>query len=276
MNLTSSWAWEANINPAKEAEFTRFAEEIARNAGNILLKGFRSPDTVVSYKSPTNIVTSIDTESEEYIVSQIRKRFPGHAVVAEEGSRLDEKGEYLWYVDPLDGTNNFAHGIPVFSVSIGVYSRVTGKMVSGVVYDPFHNELFSATRGSGAFLNTTPIQVSATADLGISMMATGFPYDVAESDNNNLHEFNRMLPHIQGIRRLGSAAIDLAYVACGRFEGFWEPKLKPWDSAGGSLLVEEAGGRVTRYNGTGYDPEFPEMLASNGRIHDSIMRIILA
>jgi myo-inositol-1(or 4)-monophosphatase len=256
------------------AGFAKFAEEIARGAGEIVLKAFRSPDTVVSYKSRTDLVTSADKESERFLFDKIRFHYPDHAIVAEEGSRQETHGEFVWYIDPVDGTNNFAHGVPVFCISIGIYSRTDRRMVAGVVYDPCREELFSAVRGRGSLLNGDPIHVSETRDIGVSLLATGFPYDSAHSKSNNLREFGAFLPRIQGVRRMGSAAIDLAYVACGRFDGFWEPKLKPWDSAAGSIIVEEGGGRISKYDGTAYDPEFPEIIASNSWIHDRMIDII--
>jgi len=248
-------------------EFADFAREISLEAGSILLRGFRSAKTVISYKSKTDLVTDVDRASEQFLVERISDRFPDHTIIAEEGSRKEAAGDYIWYVDPLDGTNNYAHGLPFFCVSIGVYSIRMKQVVAAVVFNPFLDELFTAVRGGGAFLNNNPIRVSLLDDIGVSLVATGFPYDKATSDNNNLKEFNRVILRIQGIRRMGSAAIDLSYVACGRIDGYWEGKLKPWDMAGGSLIVEEAGGRVTTYNGGAFDPEFPEIVASNGRIH---------
>ncbi|MFC1670527.1 inositol monophosphatase family protein [Spirochaetota bacterium] len=255
-------------------DFSDFAISISKEAGKILLKGFRSRDTVVSYKSRTNLLTNIDKASEEFLFNKIRDRFKDHSIIAEEGSRRDTDSEYVWYIDPLDATNNFAHGIPIFCTSIGLYSRDLNKVVVGVIYDPFHDELFSAIKSKGSLLNNKKISVSEIDDIGISILATGFPYSKGDDDNNNLNEFNKFLPKIQGIRRLGSAAMDLAYLSCGRIDGFWEPQLHPWDMAGGSLIVEEAGGKVTRYNGDGFDPEYPEILASNGKIHKDMTDIL--
>jgi myo-inositol-1(or 4)-monophosphatase len=258
------------------AEFADFARDLSREAGAILLRGFRSGTTVISYKSRTDIVTDADRASEDFLVSGISKRFPSHAIIAEEGSRKEADGGYLWYVDPLDGTNNFAHGLPFFCVSIGVYSLSEKSIIAGAVFNPFLDEMFTAARGGGAFLNGERIHVSSLDDIGVSLVATGFPYDKAVSPDNNLKEFNRILPEIQGTRRMGSAAIDLSYVACGRLDGYWEPKLKPWDMAAGSLIVEEAGGRVSRYDGSRFDPEYPELVASNGLIHDQLVSHLVA
>jgi myo-inositol-1(or 4)-monophosphatase len=245
-----------------------------RSAGDILLSGFRSKDTVVSYKSRTDLVTNIDKESEEYIVAAIRSRFHGHSIVAEEGSGRETDSEFIWYVDPLDATNNFAHGIPFFCVSIGVYSRVEEGIICGAVFDPCHNEMFHAVKGKGAYCNGERIAVSRISELGIALLATGFPYAKDDMEKNNLKEFCRFLPGIQCIRRMGSAALDLCYVASGRVDGFWEPMLKPWDTAAGSLIVQEAGGIATKYDGSEYDPLYPQMLASNGLLHSKMIDIL--
>ena len=255
-------------------EIIEFARTVAREAGAIQLHGFRSGDTVISYKSRTDLVTNIDRESEKHICARINERFPEHSIIAEEGGGSDLGGDFLWYIDPLDATNNFAHGIPFFCVSLGIYSRAKGSVVAGVVFDPVHDELFTAKRGCGAYCNGERVKVSPTGDIGISLLATGFPYDKENSEKNNLKQFSAMLPKVQGIRRIGSAALDLCYVACGRLDGFWEPMLKPWDTAAGSLIVEEAGGRVSRYDGGRYDPEFPQIIASNGLIHESMTSLL--
>ncbi len=256
------------------SEITEFAKEISIEAGKILMDGFRSESTEISYKSRTDLVTNIDKASEEFLYSRINEKFTDHSIIAEEGSRKEATGNYLWYVDPLDGTNNYAHGIPVFCISIGVYSRDQKKITSGIVYNPYSKELFSAEFQKGAYLNNEKIAVSKTKDLGISLIATGFPYDKDNMEKNNLNQFNKILPGIQGIRRMGSAATDLCYLACGRIDGYWEPELKSWDMAAGSLIVEEAGGTVTQYNGSKFNPEFPEILASNGYIHNDLINAL--
>ena len=250
------------------------ARDISGEAGKILLKGFRSPDTIVSYKSRTNLVTDADTSSEAYLVSKIAAAYPSHSIVAEEGGGRNAHGEYIWYVDPLDGTNNYAHGLPFFCISIGVFSVELKRVVAGVAYNPFLGEMFTATLGGGARLNGSAIAVSAMDDIGTSLIATGFPYDKERTDTNNLREFNRILPRVQGIRRMGSAAIDLSYVACGRLDGYWEGQLQSWDTAAGSLIVAEAGGTVTRYDGGAYHPEYPEIADSNGRIHGQLTGLL--
>ncbi len=259
------------MDPQKIADF---AEGIARGAGKILLRGFRSKTTIISYKSRTNLVTNIDRESEAFLFNSIRKKYPNHLVIAEEGSRNESGSNFIWYVDPLDATNNYAHGIHFFCVSIGVFSVKENCVAAGVVHDPFHRETFTAVRGKGSFLNGRHIRVSTADDIGISVLATGFPYDKENAEKNNLRQFNSFLPKIQGIRRMGSAALDLCFLACGRIDGYWEPELSPWDTAAGSLIVEESGGRVTRYDGSRFDPEYPEILASNGRIHDKMIDIL--
>lgn len=255
-------------------QMTESAVEFCRKAGDILLAGFRSESTIISYKSRTDIVTNVDNESEEYIVSAIREKFSGHTIVAEEGRGGESGGDFIWYVDPLDATNNFAHGIPFFCVSIGVYSRISGEVICGAVFDPCHNEMFHASRGNGAFCNGVRINVSETSDIGTALIATGFPYAKHDMERNNLREFSRFLPGIQCIRRMGSAALDLCYVAAGRMDGYWEPLLKPWDTAAGSLIVREAGGKVSKYDGSGYDPEYPQILASNGLLHGRMVEIL--
>lgn len=252
------------------------AIEIAENAGDILLAGFRSESTVVSYKSRTDLVTNIDKESEEYIVSAIRSRFSGHSIIAEEGSGRETESEFVWYVDPLDATNNYAHGIPFFCVSIGVYSRAEKAIVCGAVFDPYHKEMFHAERGKGAFCNGMPIKVSGITDLGVALLGTGFPYAKDDMETNNFREFGRFLPGIQCIRRMGSAALDLCYVASGRLDGYWEPSLKSWDTAAGSLIVQEAGGMVTGYDGSEYEPGSPQTLASNSLLHKKMIEILMS
>ncbi|MCP4134187.1 MAG: inositol monophosphatase [bacterium] len=255
-------------------EILDFTKIISREAGEILLKGFRSEETIVSYKSRTDLVTNMDRASEDFLYSKINSKFPDHTIIAEEGSRKETNGEFAWYVDPLDATNNYAHGIPFFCVSIGVYSKDSKKVVAGAVYDPYHDEMFSAATGTGAFLNGKKITVSGINDIGIAVLATGFPYTKEDPEKNNVKQFNRILPNIQGIRRIGSAALDLSYISCGRIDGYWEPYLQPWDMAAGSVIVEEAGGRVSKYNGDTFDPEYPQIIASNGKIHDTIITML--
>lgn len=255
-------------------KITSTAISICKTAGQILLEGYYRSDITINYKSRTNLVTNIDYESEQCIVENIKTHFPGHDIIAEEGSINKANSHYIWYVDPLDATNNFAHKIPLFCVTIALYSREVNSTVVGVVYEPLRDECFYAWKGGGAYLNAKRIYVSQIQDIGISVIATGFPYKKDDPDVNNLKQFNNVLPHVQGIRRMGSAAIDLSYVACGRFDGYWEPMLYPWDMAAGALIVEEAGGMVTKYNGERFDPEYPEICATNGLIHTQLLDCI--
>lgn len=255
-------------------ELQAFAEMISKNAGSILLSGFRAKSTIIAYKSITDIVTNMDRKSEDYLCKEIQKHYPQHTIVAEEGSGTESISDFVWYIDPLDATNNYAHGIPFFCVSIGVFSKSLQKVMVGVVYDPVHDELFSAYRSGGAYVNGTPIQVSDTESLNRAFLATGFPVNRDSACRDNIDEFTRIAPTSMGIRRIGSAALDLCYTACGRFDGYWEPELKPWDMAAGSLIVEEAGGKVTHYDGGPFVPEFPEIVATNGKIHDEVLRYI--
>ncbi len=257
-------------------ELQTFAEMIAKKAGSILLTGFRAKSTTIAYKSITDIVTNMDRKSEEYLCEEIQRNYPHHAIVAEEGSGIASSSDLVWYIDPLDATNNYAHGIPFFCVSIGVFSKSLQKVIAGVVYDPVHDELFSAHRGGGAILNGTIIHVSKTEELGRAFLATGFPVNRDSACKDNIDEFSRLAPTSMGIRRIGSAALDLCYTACGRFDGYWEPELKPWDMAAGSLIVEEAGGNVTRYDGSAFLPEFPEIVATNGKIHDELLGYLIS
>ncbi len=255
-------------------EVLQFAIDVAEDAGKITLNGFRNDSTSIEYKSRTNLVTSVDMESEEFIYSTIRKTYPSHTIIAEEGSRNDQPGEFMWYVDPIDGTNNFAHGIPHFCISVGLYSRTENSMVCGAIYNPCSGEMFSARKGNGAYLGSSSIHVSGTDDLGISILATGFPYDKENAEINNLREFNAFLPGLQGVRRMGSAALDLCYVACGRFDGYWEHALSPWDIAAGAIIAMEAGATVTRYDGSPFDPEVPQLCVSNGKIHRQMLDVL--
>ncbi|MEW5902049.1 MAG: inositol monophosphatase family protein, partial [Acidobacteriota bacterium] len=203
---------------------------------------------------------------------RLSSAYPGHGFLAEEGLNQTENKEFLWVFDPLDGTTNFAHRFPVFTVSIAL--EFQKQVVLGVVYDPMRDEMFEAVAGEGATLNDRPIKVSTTSDLNRSLLATGFPYDLRKSGVNNISHFNNFLTRAQALRRCGSAAMDLCYVACGRFDGFWELKLKPWDQASGALIVQEAGGVVTDFDGDAFSIYGQEALASNGLIHQAMIRIL--
>lgn len=245
-----------------------FMKDVARKAGDWLKKRLGEEHTV-DYKGVINIVTEADRQSEEMIVSAILDRYPDHDILAEEADRVPKGSPYRWIIDPLDGTTNYAHGYPVFCVSIALEEN--GIVRHGVVYNPMLEEMFYACRDGGAFLNGRPLRVSGTKDLSRSLLATGFPYDIRDNSDNNMNYFHVMARSAQAIRRAGSAALDMAYVAAGRFDGFWELRLMPWDTAAGWLLVVEAGGQVTNLSGAPFSLDAPHILASNGRIHESMI-----
>lgn len=251
--------------------FLPAARQAALEAGRYLLEGL-SQTKRVTYKGQVDLVTGFDRRSEEIIYDRLGRAFPGHSFLAEEEIKRDRDSDYCWLVDPLDGTTNYAHGLPVFCVSIALAFR--NEIILGVVYDPNREELYTATRGHGSYLNGKPIRVSRTRKLDRSLLATGFPYDVRTSQDNNLDHFANFAVRAQAIRRLGSAALDLCYVACGRFDGYWEKKLKPWDLAAGALLVEEAGGRVSDLAGKKFRLPGPHIVASNGYIHRPMLEIL--
>jgi len=250
-------------------DYLEVAIDIARESGAMLAEMFRTP-LEISYKRPSDLVTEADRRSEALIIERLHKHFPTHAVVSEEGGGQKIESAYRWYVDPLDGTTNFAHGFPVFCVSLGLAYR--GDVIVGVVYDPTRKELFTAEKGAGAFLNGRQIHVSKTATVAESLLATGFPpFD--QNHDLNAQLFFRLTLMSHGIRRPGSAALDLGSVAAGRFDAFWELKLNPWDKAAGSLLISEAGGRVTDLAGGPMDLGVSEIFASNGQIHDEMIPV---
>ena len=243
-------------------------ERIARDAGELLMTRFGS-DVAIELKGEVDLVTEMDRRSEELVAGRLTVEFPGTAILAEEGWRSDDTGSGLWIVDPLDGTTNYAHGFPVFAVSIA-FERA-GVIELGVVFDPTRQECFSAARGRGTTMNGRAVHVSTRADLGASLLATGFPYDIRTSPRNNLAEFSRFAMRARGIRRAGAAALDMSYVAAGRFDGFWEESLSPWDVAAGSLLVTEAGGCLTGYAGEPAVIRTGRLVASNGLIHAAMI-----
>jgi myo-inositol-1(or 4)-monophosphatase len=251
--------------------FERVAHRAAARAGALLRQRYGEPQTV-SYKSDVDLVTVVDREAEDIILGVIQEAFPRHAIVAEESAPRSGDDGYRWYVDPLDGTTNFAHGFPHFSVSIAL--ERDGESILGVVYDPIREETFSALRGGGARLNGAPVGVSKVSALGQSLLGTGFPYDRQDRPDYYLRFWLEAIRSSQGIRRGGSAALDLCYVACGRLDGFWEWKLKPWDTAAGRLIVEEAGGRVTDFSGKRHVLDAEETAASNGHVHEDLLDMI--
>ncbi|MEO8572827.1 MAG: inositol monophosphatase family protein [Pyrinomonadaceae bacterium] len=249
-----------------------FAIETAQQAGHILMEKFGR--TTVTKKGDINLVTEADLASEAYIIERIKSYYPKHAILAEESGEAVVLGgdtAWKWIIDPLDGTTNYAHGYPCFCVTLALEHE--GDIAIGVTFDPTRDELFAAERGRGATLNGKSIRVSAAEKLGDSLIVTGFPYDFKNRDNFARHLTDFLL-HSRGVRRDGSAAIDMAYVACGRFDGFWEEGLNPWDVAAGKLLIEEAGGMVTYYDGSAFSIYHPPICASNGAIHKQMLEVL--
>ena len=250
------------------------AVEMARAAGALLLEGYGTPHAP-ERKGRIDLVTEFDRRSEALLLAEIARRFEGHAVLAEEsGAHAAEDAPVRWLIDPLDGTTNFAHNYPFFAVSIG--AEVEGTMVAGAVFDPVRDEMFSAAAGVGAALNGSPIRASAIARIEDALLVTGFPYDVRERPDPYLSHFRAFLTRAQGVRRDGSAALNLCYLAMGRFDGFWEWNLSPWDMAAGVLIVREAGGTVTRFDGSPFRLDGRQMLATNGRLHQEMMAVLAA
>ncbi len=244
-------------------------EELARRAGSILREGYNKKHQV-SYKGVIDLVTEVDRASEEFLLKEINRRWPGGHIMAEESGVTQGDNSQSWYIDPLDGTVNYAHHIPIFSVSIGYAHQ--GRMQIGVVYDPMRDEMFSAERGQGAHLNESALHVSNARELQQSLLVTGFPYDAWNTPNDNFDNFVRLAKMSQGVRRLGSAALDACYVAAGRFDGFWELSLKPWDVAAAGLIAEEAGAIVTDVNGKADYLSPPQsIIAAAPAIHSKIM-----
>jgi myo-inositol-1(or 4)-monophosphatase len=252
------------------------AAEIAREAG-ARLREFLAAGVATEYKGDVDLVTVADRTVEKLIRTRIGEAWPDHGVYGEEGTREGMERQFRWYVDPLDGTTNFAHGVPQFCVSMGLEQRTgklgegdDGALVAGVIYDPMRDELYCAEKSRGAFLNGKPMRVSRIPDLAESLVATGFP-SRKRHDNPNIHFYHEFTLRSHGVRRAGSAALDLAYVSCGRYEAFWEFNLNPWDTAAGILLLEEAGGKVTDFAGGPFRLNSREVLASNGLIHDEMV-----
>lgn len=253
-----------------------FAIQIAREAGGILIDRLGRA-LQISHKGDIDLVTEADLASEKLLIERIKSHYPRHGILAEESGAsegigaLQGEGEWRWIIDPLDGTTNYAHGYPCFCVSIGV--QRAGRIEIGVVYDPTRDELFAAERGRGAVMNERRIHVSEVEDLNRAMLCTGFPYNVRERPDF-ARDFTKFTLSAQAVRRDGSAALDLAYVACGRFDGFWEEGLNPWDVSAGLLLVEEAGGRTTDFLGRKLDIHTPKVIASNGLVHEAMIRVL--
>ncbi|MBA3036524.1 MAG: inositol monophosphatase [Desulfobacterium sp.] len=255
-----------NINLIK-----RIGIAAAYKGGEVLKENFDKIPKIKK-KGSIDLVTESDTESEKLIIETIKKVFPSHAILAEESGLEKGDAECLWIIDPLDGTTNFAHHLPIFAVSIAF--AFNGDIVAGIVLNPVTGELFTASSGEGAQLNGIPIHVSKTQKLSDSLLVTGIPYNFKEIIGDIQTRFFNCLKASQGLRRLGSAALDLCYTAAGRFEGFFEQDLKPWDTAAGLIIAKEAGGLVTDYSGNSFDIYKPEILATNGKIHDEMIRLL--
>ena len=247
-------------------DFLPVMQQVAREAGGLLMSYFGNVE--IEYKGEVDVVTEADRKAETLIVSRLRETWPDFAITAEEGTRTNTGSEYRWYIDPLDGTTNFAHGYPVFCVSIALEHN--HERIAGVLFDPTRNELFSAEKGSGAEMNGRRIHVSKTKTIGECLLATGFPSSRRHL-NPNIHFYHQITLKTHGVRRAGSAAMDLAYVACGRYDGYWEFNLNPWDTAAGVLLVQEAGGTVTGIWGDKFDIISKEVMASNSILHSAML-----
>ncbi|HLO69461.1 MAG TPA: inositol monophosphatase family protein [Flavipsychrobacter sp.] len=246
--------------------------EATREAGKIISDYFQGSFTVDNKEGINNLVTEVDKHSEKRIIEIIRKHYPTHSIISEEVGEMIQDSPYQWIIDPIDGTVNFAHGIPLCCVSIGL--KHNEDLILGAVYNPMMNELFFAEKGKGAFLNDKPISVSTKSDFRKACLVTGFPYKWPDSKEHPIRVFERFIMEGLPVRRLGSAAIDLCWVACGRFDGFWEYNLSSWDVAAGYLIVQEAGGRITNFEGDAYSVFDKETLATNGHIHEEMLRLI--
>jgi myo-inositol-1(or 4)-monophosphatase len=254
--------------------FLPVALDVARGAGRLLLDEVGGPRRIRHKRSVIDLVTEMDQRAEAFIVERLRAAFPDHAVLAEESGATHGRSVYRWLIDPLDGTTNYAHGVPLYAVSVAL--EQAGVVELGVAYDPSRDECFVAERGRGATLNGETIRVSASDTLDRALLVTGFPYDIRTTDATNLPEYAALSTRAQAVRRFGSAVIDLCWVACGRLDGFWELALGPWDMAAGGLIVGEAGGRVTNVQGGPWRLEGPGVLASNGLVHDAILSALSA
>jgi myo-inositol-1(or 4)-monophosphatase len=256
-----------------KTSFKKTAIDAAKSAGLLLKRNIGRRHTI-EFKGVIDVVTEMDIKAEDMIMKTIKARFPEHGILTEESFEQKSGSGYRWIIDPLDGTTNYSHGFPIFCVSIALERE--GEIILGVVFNPMLNELFTAEKGKGAYLNNKRIRVSGISELTKSLLATGFPYDVRTSRDNNISHFANFAVRAQAIRRAGSAALDMCYVACGRFDGFWELKLKPWDTAAAMLIIKEAGGIVTDFKGSAFSLYSGETLASNGLVHDEMIEILNA
>jgi myo-inositol-1(or 4)-monophosphatase len=269
------------LSTAADLTFAVAVTPIALEAG-ALLRSYYRRGVAAEYKGDVDLVTEADRASEKLIVKRLEKLFPEHGVYGEEGTRAQIENEYRWYIDPLDGTTNFAHGFPVFCISMGLERRSSGlaaqedgELIAGLVYDPLRDELFTAEKDKGAYLNGAPIRASKTADLAEALIATGFPSS-KRHESPNIHFYQQFTLRSHGVRRAGSAALDLAYTACGRVDGYWEFNLNPWDTAAGALLVTEAGGTMTGFDGSAFKLDSREVLAANGHLQDEMIALFKA
>jgi len=253
------------------AEYLQTAIDLSRAAGDIL-NHYATRDKLVEFKGQANLVTVADKESEELIIGGILARYPTHSILAEESGATQPGAPVQWIVDPVDGTTNFAHGYPFYCVSIAVEEN--GKPICGAVYDPVRDEMFTASAGGGAFCNGERLRVSTVDRLSQALLITGFPYNFRERIDTVMDQFRKFLVASQAVRRGGSAALDLCYVAAGKLDGFWELNLQPWDTAAGRIIVEEAGGLVTDFNGGPFSIFMKEILASNGRVHEEMLKML--
>lgn len=249
-----------------------FAVNIAKQAGRIQKERYEDGSVSIKHKGVIDLVTEVDLECEKLITSAIMEEYPEHGIMAEEGTSRHSDAQYVWIVDPLDGTTNFAHGFPFFCVSIALARD--GEPFIGVVFDPLRGELFSGVKGGGAYLNGARLRVSGVEKMDDALLGTGFPYDIRTTAENNLDNFKRVAMHCQAIRRAGSAALDLCYVACGRFEGFWEQSLYAWDMAAGALFVREAGGIISDMKGKQLDLNGKTVAAGNPNIHPKLLKLL--
>ncbi|MBK9098997.1 MAG: inositol monophosphatase [bacterium] len=246
--------------------------KISKEAGELIRNAFGKSHSIEFKTNELNLVTETDKASEKLITDFIRKKYPSHGILAEEGSEVNKSAEYLWVIDPLDGTTNFAHGLPIFAVSIGVQKN--RDTIAGVVYDVMRDVIYSAEKGKGSFENGRKIFVSKNEILGHSVLVTGFPYNIKENPDKASERFVAFLKQVRAIRRLGSAAIDFCYVASGVFDGFWEVSLHPWDICAGKLIVEEAGGVVTDFDGDKIDIYSKRILATNSLVHKKMINVL--
>ncbi len=259
------------LKPGEAAHTLTFVIDLAKKVGDHIAQ-HAALRKQVRYKGEVDLVTRFDKRSQDMIVRELIKKYPRYGILSEEGVNHNEKAPFKWIVDPLDGTTNFAHGLPIWAISIALEAE--GDILLGVVYDPFSQEIFSAIKNKGAFKNSKKISVSRIRRLTQALLVTGFPYDIRTSTKNNLNHFCNFAVRAQAVRRLGSAALDLCYTACGRFDGYWELKLSPWDQAAGSLILSEAGGSITDFKGAKFDIYGDEVLGTNRLIHKQMMDVL--